>query len=337
MGGDYAPEAPVAGALEAMRELGAHVTLVGPEETVQRELKKQQSRSKSSGATPDGMFVVDAPEVVGMTDSPVAAVRSKRQSSIVVGLRLVASGQADAFVTAGNTGAAMAAAVLELKRIPGIDRPALAIPFPTPSGVCLVLDVGANAEARPQNLLQFAIMGAAYVERVLGTPEPRVGLLSIGEEESKGSMLVREAHQLLQDAPVRFIGNVEGKDIPAGVADVVVMDGFVGNVLIKFVEGVGAAILEVIRAEVRANPFTTALGLGLIPAFRRARRRMDYAEFGGAPLLGTNGVCIIAHGRSNPRAIRNAVRVAREAVDHSVIARIREGIGDRSQGTGDRG
>jgi glycerol-3-phosphate acyltransferase PlsX len=264
-----------------------------------------------------------------MAEHPVAAVRSKRRSSIVVGVKLVGDGEADAFVTAGNTGAAMAAALLGLKRIEGIDRPALATPFPTTAGrPCLLLDVGANADARPHNLVQFAMMGAIYAEQVLGLTSPRVALLSIGEEEGKGNLLVQEAHRQLRNAPIRFIGNVEGKDIPAGLADVIVTDGFTGNVLIKFAEGVGSTVLSTIRAEIRANPLTTLLGLGLMPAFRRVRSRMDYAEYGGAPLLGVNGVCIVAHGRSNPRAIRNAIRVAGEAVRGSLVERIREGLSE---------
>jgi glycerol-3-phosphate acyltransferase PlsX len=274
------------------------------------------------------MRVVHAPEVISMDEHPVTAVRSKRHASIPVGLDLVARGEADAFVTAGNTGAAMAAAVLRLKRLEGIDRPALALPFPTPQGVCLLLDVGANSDARAHNLVQFAFMGVIYTEGVLGIRDPRVALLSIGEEESKGNLLVQEAHRRLKEAPFRFIGNIEGKDLPAGVADVVVTDGFVGNVLIKFAEGASSAIVQAIRTELRTSWWTSLLALGLAPAFSRVRRRMDYAEFGGAPLLGINGVCIIAHGRSNPRAIRNAIRVAAESVHGSVVERIRAGVAE---------
>ena len=318
MGGDDAPASPVAGALVALRELDVKITLVGPTEAIERELEVQHSTAR--------LPIVEAPQVIGMAESPVHAARAKKQSSMVVGLGLVARGEADAFVTAGNTGAAMAAAVFELKRIEGIDRPALAIPFPTPRGACLLLDVGANSEARPQDLVQFGLMGAVYAEQVLGLPDPGVGLLSIGEEESKGSLVVQEAHQKLRAAPLRFVGNVEGKDIPAGAADVVVTDGFVGNVLIKFAEGVTGAFVEVIRSELRANVFSSLLALGLRPAFARVRRRTDYAEWGGAPLLGVNGVVIIGHGRSNPRAIRSAIRVAADAVQQDVVARIREGV-----------
>ncbi len=337
MGGDHAPGAPVAGALEAVRELACDVRLVGSESEVRRELARHQRAAtpaapiNATRPAPSPLAVVDAPEVIGMAEHAVGAVRSKRRSSIVVGLDLVARGDADAFVTAGNTGAAMAAAVFGLKRIPGVDRPALATPFPTTRGISLLLDVGANADARPHNLVQFAVMGAIYAERVLGIPSPTVGLLSIGEEDSKGNLLVQEAHRQLRQAPVRFIGNVEGNDLPAGKADVVVMDGFVGNVVIKLCEGVVSAMLHVIRSELTANPLNMALAAGLRPAFGRVRRRVDYAEYGGAPLLGVDGVCIIAHGRSDARAIRSAVRVAGEAVRNSVVARIREGLQEIGQ------
>lgn len=318
MGGDDAPGAPIAGAVEAVRDLKVDLTLVGPRDIVERELARHRES--------DWVRIVDAPEVIGMAEAPLRAVRSKPESSIVIGLALVARGEADAFVTAGSTGAAMAAAVLSLKRIEGIDRPALAVPFPTETGGCLLLDVGANADARPHNLVQFAVMGSVYAERVMGIPRPRVALLSVGEEESKGSVAVQEAHRQLRAAALNFVGNVEGKDIPAGLADVIVMDGFVGNVLIKFAEGMTSAMVGIIRAELRANPLGILLGVGLIPVFRRVRRRIDYAEWGGAPLLGVSGVCIIGHGRSSPRAIKNAVRVAADAVRGAVVARIEEGL-----------
>ncbi len=341
MGGDHAPGAPIAGALAAVRELGCDVRLVGPEPEIRLELVRQAPGNHSAAAPNDANLanspipIVHAPEVIGMGEHPVEAIRAKRGSSIVVGLNLVAQGEADAFVTAGNTGAAMAGAVFGLKRIPGVDRPALATPFPTSRGICLLLDVGANADARPHNLVQFAVMGAIYAERVLGIANPSVGLLSIGEEESKGNLLVQEAHRRLRHAPVRFIGNVEGNDLPAGKADVVVTDGFVGNVVIKLCEGVVSTMLHVIRAEITANPLSTALAAGLRPAFGRVRRRVDYAEYGGAPLLGVDGVCIIAHGRSDALAIRNAVRVAGDAVRNSVVDRIREGLQEVMEPTDD--
>lgn len=328
MGGDLAPAAPIEGALAAIRQLDVEILLVGPEQGLHEALARHRGALSGSAA----VRVVDAPEIIEMAEPPVAAVRAKRRSSIVVGLEVVARGEADAFVTAGNTGAAMAAAIFTLKRIAGIDRPALATPFPTPTGPCLLLDVGANVETKPQHLVQFAIMGTVYAERVLGCARPRVGLLSIGEEETKGSALIQEAHQQLRRAPIHFIGNIEGKDIPAGAADVVVMDGFVGNVLIKFAEGVGATVADLLRSELRANPLTMALGLGLLPVLRRVRRRLDYAEYGGAPLLGVQGVCIIAHGRSNARAIHNALRVAAEAARADMVEQIQAGLEKLAEG-----
>lgn len=322
VGGDNAPAAVVAGALEAVQHLDLEVLLVGPEAQVAAELRRQTG----SVVPPERIRLVEAPEVIGMGEHPVSAVRSKRASSIVVGLRLISSGEGDAFVSAGSTGAAMAAAVFELKRIPGIDRPALATAFPTKTGPTLLLDVGANVEAKPNNLLQFAVMGSVYSEQVYGVPTPRVGLLNIGEEESKGHPVYQEAYQLLQNAPINFIGNVESKDIPSGVADVIVMDGFVGNVIIKLSEGLATNVVEILRTEIRRNPLSAVFALGLMPAFRRVRRRVDYAEYGGAPLLGVNGVCIVAHGRSNPLAIRSALRVAAEAVNHAMVDRIRAGL-----------
>lgn len=326
MGGDLAPSATISGAVNALSARDLTLILVGPEAAVQEEIRHQRAQAAISQAA---VRIVDAPETIGMAESPVAAVRAKRHSATVVGLDLVARGEADAFVTAGNTGAAMAAAVLGLKRIPGIERPALAVPFPTRHGKpCLLLDVGANPEARPQNLAQFALMGAVYAERVLGCTRPRVGLLSIGEEESKGSSVIQEAHQQFRVLPIDFIGNLEGKDIPAGAADVVVMEGFVGNVLIKFAEGLGVTLLDILQREIRSSLWSTLAGAALLPVFRRVRRRLDYAEYGGAPLLGVQGVCIIAHGRSNPRAVESAIRVAGDAVRARMVDEIRAGVAE---------
>jgi glycerol-3-phosphate acyltransferase PlsX len=324
IGGDHAPSAVVAGALQAVQQLDLDVILVGPEASIRDELRRQTR----SAEPPIRIRLVDAPDVIAMGEHPVSAVRAKRKSSIVVGLRLVSAGEADAFVSAGSTGATMAAAVFELKRMTGIDRPALATAFPTSRGPTLLLDVGANVEAKAQNLVQFAVMGSVYAERVFGIREPRVGLLNIGEEESKGHPVYQEANQLLQRAPVSFIGNVEGKDIPTGAADVIVMDGFVGNALIKLAEGMAGTLLDILRTEIRANLVSSLFALGLMPAFGRARRRLDYAEYGGAPLLGVNGVCIVGHGRSNPLAIHSALRVASEAVRGSMLDRIRAGLAE---------
>ncbi len=240
--------------------------------------------------------------------------------------RLVADGHADGFVSAGNTGAVMAAGLFELKRIRGVERPALAVVMPTLRGGALLVDVGANADCRPEHLAQFALMGSVYMERVFGVARPRVGLISIGEEESKGNLLVQQTYPRLRELPINFVGNIEGKDFPAGAVDVAVCDGFVGNVMLKLAEGMASAITGLIRQEIEASVVTRVAALGVLPAFRRARRRMDYAEYGGAPLLGLNGICIVAHGRSNARAIKNAIRVAAESIAHQVNPHIVEEI-----------
>ncbi|HEY8475263.1 MAG TPA: phosphate acyltransferase PlsX [Chloroflexota bacterium] len=322
MGGDHAPRVPVEGAVQAVATLGVEVLLVGQPDALERELAR-------FAPVPPGVQVVPAPDAIGMDEHPVAAVRQKPGSSLVVGLKLVRDGEAAAFVSAGNTGAVMAGALFILGRLPDVDRPPLATVFPTLHGHCLLLDVGANADCRPEHLVQFALMGSVYQERVLGRPEPRVALLSIGEEETKGNLLTVEAHRLLRASALRFVGNVEGKDVPHGVADVIVCDGFVGNVVIKLAEGLGGAIFQVVREEVSRDALGRLAGLLLRPAFRRVRRRFDYAEYGGAPLLGVRGVVIVAHGRSNATAIRNAIRVAQRAVDEGLVQRIEEGLRTR--------
>lgn len=326
-GGDRAPEETVFGALAAARELGVHVTLVGDENAIRRVLGDEQ--------LPEGMTIVHAPDVVTMEDEPARAVRQKRNSSIVVSAQLVRAGEADALVSAGNTGAAMAAGLFHIGRAAGVERPAIATPMPTQSGFCFIVDAGANAEVRPEHLHQFAHMGAVYVREVFGVPEPRVGLLNVGEEPSKGTKVVREAYELLRsDAALRFVGNVEGSDVPEGKADVVVCDGFSGNVVLKLAEGVAATIFHFLRHEVFAGPRGKAAGLLVRPGLRKVRDRMDYAEYGGAPLLGLEGTVIIAHGKSDRRAIRNAIRVAAAAAESRVPAHIRAAMAQLSEQRG---
>jgi phosphate acyltransferase len=319
MGGDLGPAEPVAGAVQAARDDGVQVLLVGQRTVIEAELARHRDR-------PAGLEVVDAPDVVEMSDQPTQAVRAKPESSLVVGLAQVRSGRAKGFVSPGNSGAVMVAALLGLRRIRGVERPAIATPFPTLKGHCLILDIGANPDCRPEQLVQFGIMGSAYVERVYGRPNPRVGLLSNGEEDSKGNALVREAHLLLRESGLNFVGNVEGKDLFQQTADVVVMDGFTGNVVLKVAEGSGAFVKELIGQEARRNPLGMLAGLMMKPAFGRVRRRIDYDEYGGGPLLGVDGVCIIAHGRSNAKAIRSALRVARHAAETGLPDAIRTGI-----------
>jgi glycerol-3-phosphate acyltransferase PlsX len=320
MGGDRGPEVNVEGAVAAARECGAAVILVGVEEEVQRHIRKQDV----SGLP---LSLRHAPEVVDMGENPMTALRRKKQSSIRVGLGLVQNGEADAFVSAGNTGVAMATALLVLGPLPGVERPAIAVVMPTLTGKAVLLDVGANVDCKARHLVQFAIMGNVYARDVLGLPRPRVGLLSIGEEESKGNELTRETFKELEDeASLNFIGNVEGRDIFNGNTDVIVCDGFTGNVALKISESVAETLFHLLREELVRDLRGRAGSLLLVPAFRRFKRRIDPAEYGGAPLLGVNGVCVISHGRSTGKAIKNAIRVAGECVTNKVIPHIREGI-----------
>ena len=325
MGGDFGPEVTVAGAVDAACELGLAVVLVGQEARVRQELAKHDSAGLA-------ITVVDAAEEISMEDKPGEVVRSKPNSSMHVGMRLVKHGEADAFVTMGNTGGALAVALFELGRIKidgqrRIHRPALATRFPTKSGSCLLLDIGANTDWKPVFLQQFAVMGSIHAENVLGIASPRVGIVSIGEEEGKGNVQVKEAYDLIKATPgLCFVGNLEGKDIPAGLADVVVTDGFTGNVIIKLSEGVASLIVQGLREEIMRTARTKLGGLLAKPAFRAFASRMDYAEYGGAVLLGLNHICIIGHGRSNARAVRSALKVAGEAVQADVPAKIRAGL-----------
>src|SRR5580658_3259224 len=296
MGSDKAPKPEIEGALQAARHHGVRVLLVGPETRLKADL------ARYPGARRLPVEVVHASEVITMEDK-VDAIRAKRDSSIRVGLKLVRERKAAGFVTAGNTGAAMATAKGVLGALPGVDRPALATPMPSASGnPCVLLDVGANVDCKPHNLEQFAIMGEMYARTVLKIENPRVGLLSIGEEETKGNDLTREAFPLLKALPIRFIGNVEGHDIFSGLADVIVCDGFVGNVALKTSEGVGRFVRDALRASLKSTVTAKVGALLSRQAFNEFRRRLDYREYGGAPLLGVRGVCIIGHGSSNDRA-----------------------------------
>ncbi len=319
MGGDHAPSVVVEGAIAAIREYGVEVILVGPKELIQQEL----ARHDAAGLK---IPIVHAEEVVGMDEHAATALRQKRHSSIAVGISLVREGQADGFVSAGNSGAVMAAALFGLGRIEGIERPAIGTVFPTATGRCFIVDAGANVDCKPEYLAQFAIMGSAYMELVFGVAHPRVALLSNGEEETKGNSLVQSCHPLLKTSSLNFVGNVEGKDIPAGMVDVVVCDGFAGNVVIKLSEGLASTLFDILKTEMTANFVSKLAALALKPAFRRVKRRMDYAEYGGAPLLGVKGVAIIAHGRSNALAMKNAVRVAKQAVDQRLVDAISAGL-----------
>jgi glycerol-3-phosphate acyltransferase PlsX len=320
MGGDRGPEVNVEGAVTAAREFGTAVILVGVEEELQRHLRQHETHGLP-------LTVRHAPEVVEMGESPLIALRRKKHSSIRIGLDLVKRGEADAFVSAGNTGAVMATAVVVLGPLPGVERPAIAVVVPTLTGHAVLLDAGANVDSKARHLVQFAIMGNVYARDFLGLPRPRVGLLSIGEEESKGNELTREVFKELEDeASLNFIGNVEGRDVFNGTSDVIVCDGFTGNVALKISESVLDAMFTLLREELGKDLRGKAGSLLLLPAFKRFKRRVDPSEFGGAPLLGVNGVCVISHGRSTGKAIKNAVRTAAECVANKVITHIREGI-----------
>jgi phosphate acyltransferase len=317
MGGDDAPKAEVEGSIRAARSLGVRVILVGKQDIVRAELEKHDD----IGDLP--IEVLHASEQVTMEDSAAKAVRQKRDSSIRIAARLVRDGRADGVVSAGNTGAVMATAKLVQGMLPGVDRPAMAAAFPTLKGTpVIVVDVGANVDCSPRMLAQFAVMGDIYSRVIFHTERPRVGLLSIGEEEHKGNELTRAASPLLKALPIHFIGNVEGRDIYAGETDVIVCDGFIGNVALKVSEGLVEMVYQMLRESLEAT-ITRKIGYVLSrTAFKEFKKRVDYSEYGGAPLLGVRGVCIITHGRSNANAIKNAIRVAAEFADGKINEQI---------------
>jgi len=325
MGSDHAPHAEIDGALAATRDLHVGVILVGRPEIVEPELRRCGWR----GDGDRGIELVEAAEVIGM-DEPVAiAVRRKKKSSLRIGSKLVTEGRADGFVSAGNTGAAMATAKMVIGMLPGVDRPALAALLPTKSAKpTLLIDVGANAECKPHHLVQFAVMGDAYSRAVLGTVNPTIGLMSIGEEEAKGNDLTKEAFPLLRDNPsLNFVGNVEGRDVFSGAVDVIVTDGFTGNVMLKLSEGLTTAMLSMIKRELTSSAVTKAGAVLARPAFRNIKKRLDYTEYGGAPLLGVRKIVVIGHGSSNARAIRNAIRSVKEFSENRASELIEQGIG----------
>ncbi len=323
MGGDNAPGEIVKGAVMAARDAGVRVALVGRHESIDFELAKH-------GKQPEGVTIVAASEVIGMDEHPAQAARGKKDSSIVVGLKLVKQGGADAFVSAGNTGAVMAAAIMYLGRVRGIERPSLAGLMPLSGKLTVLLDVGANADCKPVYLLQFAQMASAYMERVWKVERPSVALLNIGEEESKGSTLVQEAYALLSESGLNFVGNVEGRDVPFGKVDVIVTDGFTGNVVVKTMEGMADYIMGQIKGAIKSRPWYAAAGLALLPAFGQVRKKTDYREYGAGPLLGVNGPVFIGHGRSDAKAIFSALRVAREAARSGMLDAIRQTVPERT-------
>jgi len=317
MGGDHAPAEIVAGALRAQEELDVDILLVGDEQQIQDEIRRHGSSSN--------LIVVPAEGTIEMHEEPLTALRRKPKASINVAMDLVKQNRADGVVSAGHSGAAMAAALLRLGRLPGIDRPAIGAIFPTlmPGKSVVILDVGANVDCRPKFLEQFAVMGGIYSQYALGIEHPKVGLLNIGEESSKGNDLAVRTHQMLQDnTRIDFVGNAEGRDVLSGNFDVIVCDGFVGNVLLKFAEAIAEVLLQIMRDELPRG-LRGKVGVSLLkPNLRRIKQRIDHAEHGGGLLLGVNGICIISHGSSQAPSVFNAIRLAKEAVDHQVLERI---------------
>lgn len=321
MGGDFAPQNPVAGALQALKEYPAieKLFLVGKESLLKEEVLKH-------GSVPDKIEFVEASQVVEMSDSAIDAVRRKKDSSISRAVDLVADGKADAVVSAGHTGAAVAATTIKLRMLPGVERPGIATVLPTETNLFVLIDAGANIEAKPVHLGQYAIMGSVYSEYVLGYAKPRVGLMSIGTEDVKGNELTKETFKLLGSLPIHFRGNVEGHDLFENPVEVVVTDGFVGNVMLKATESIASAMMHWLKHEIEKSPISMLGAFLAKSAFQNIKKKTNYEEYGGSPLLGTNGVCIIAHGSSTPKAIKNAIRVGVESVQHKINPHIVERI-----------
>jgi len=321
MGGDFGPAPNVEGALQAIEESGVEAVLVGDEPQIRDQLRRL-------GAAERRLSIVHAPQTVGMHESPALVARKKRDSSIWVATELVKSGDAQAVVSAGNTGASMVAAFFIFGVIKGVERPAIAVSLPTLTGEAVMLDAGANVDCTAQHLHQFGLMGNEYGKHIFSKPNPRIGLLSIGEEDSKGNEVTKEAFKLLKASPLNFIGNVEGRDVYGGEADVIVCDGFIGNVALKISEGLASTIKKLLLKEIAGSWLGRLTYAFIAGPLLRLHRRMDYAEFGGAPLLGVNGVSIICHGRSSAKAIKNAIRRAKGLADSSLNQLIQKDIED---------
>ncbi len=318
MGGDFAPAEIVKGAAQGSKLQDVDVILVGDEGAIKHHLPAEFAASSR-------VTIRHASEVITMDDH-VDAVRTKRDASMVVAASIVKKGEADAMVSVGNTAATMAVATLRLGRIKGIDRPAIATVWPGKNGPTIMLDAGAVADCSVENLRQFAVMGSVYAEKVFSIPNPRVALLSIGEEKSKGNEVVRAAYEVLGDSSLNFIGNVEGRHLLSNEADVIVADGFAGNVALKVAEGLMEHVKGVVKDDLQVHPLAKIPLMFLAPMFRRLQKKLDYAEYGGAPLLGLNGICIVGHGRSNARAVANAVRAAKDAATGNVVSTIRDSV-----------
>ncbi len=317
MGGDFAPQNVVAGAVDAVKQYKVCVTLVGIKERIEEELKKYQFPK-------DLIEIVHAPEVVAMDDAATVVIRQKKQSSISIGMALLKKEGYDAFVSAGNTGACVAASTFILGMIKGVDRPGIGCIFPSLKKFTFVIDVGANTAAKPEHILQYAKMAKVYAQSVLNRPNPTIGLLNIGEEECKGTGLEQEAHKLLEEKEPCFVGNLEANEVFAGKTDCIVCDGYVGNITLKVAEGMMESVGKLLKREIMKNPIAILGAVLLKSSLSDAKKSVDYSEYGGAPLLGVDGLVLISHGRSSPKAIKNAIRAAKEQVEHNVLKKIKE-------------
>ena len=319
MGGDNAPEAIVKGAVEAVNEYGIEILITGKEDIILDQLEKH--------SYPTGKIqVMDAPEVISNDDNPTLAIRRKKNSSMVKGMQALANGEGDGFISAGNTGALLAGGIFIVKRIQGIDRAALTVLYPTLKGVSLLLDAGANMDTKPEYLEQFALMGSIYMEEVMGVKEPKVGLINVGTEEAKGNQLAKETFEALKDSKINFVGNIEARDLPYGVADVMVCDGFVGNVVLKLSEGMASSIFSLLKESLMADTRSKLGALLLKPQLKNMKKRLDYREYGGAPLLGTVKPVVKAHGSSDYYAFKNGIGQLKTFIERDVISTIESKI-----------
>lgn len=320
MGGDHAPEAIVKGAVEALSLVGADLVLIGIEDQIKAQLASLKYDANR-------LTIRHASEVIENEDKPVRAIKSKKDASMVVGFEMLKSGDIDALLSAGNTGALLAGGLLKVGRIKGLDRPALCLPYPTSKGFSVLIDAGSNADCKPHNLYEFAVMGTIYARDVLGIENPTVGLANIGAEEGKGNILMVDTYPVLKASELNFIGNVEARDIPEGACDVIVCDGFTGNIILKLSEGVATSFTGMLKTQLMKTKKNMLLGMLLKSVFSEMKKKMDYTEYGGAPFLGTEGLIVKAHGSSNAKAIKNAIRYAEVCVKSQVVERIREELG----------
>jgi phosphate acyltransferase len=319
MGGDHAPRSAVNGAIQAVKEYGVEVYLVGIKEEIHKHMSEEDKSNNK-------ITIIEATEIIKNDDTPVTAIKQKKDSSMVVGLKQVKEGYCDAFLSAGSTGAFLAGSLLKVGRIKGIDRPALSPLIPTTKGMCMIIDAGANLDSKPKNLQQFAIMGSIYMEKVMGINNPRVGLLNVGIEEGKGNDLTKQSFELLSRLNINFVGNIEARDVAEGICDVCVCDGFAGNVLLKTTEGVAQAIFDILKGVLMENAVTKIAALMLKKGLKTIKKKFDYKEVGGAPFMGIDGIMIKAHGSSDARAVKNAIRQAKLLYDNKCLDIIRQEI-----------